>query len=38
MKKKKKIVRGTDLPFWDYGGSAVISQESLRLTPASANR
>jgi hypothetical protein len=26
------------LPFWDYYGSTVISQESVRLTPASANR
>ncbi len=26
------------MPFWDYYGSTVISQESVRLTPASANR
>ena len=35
---RRRAVRGTDLPFWDYGGSTVISQETIRLTPPEADR
>lgn len=31
-------MRGTDLPFWDYGGSTVISQDMMRLTPPESDR
>ncbi len=31
-------MRGTELPFWDYYGSTVISQETVRLTPPTAQR
>uniref|UniRef100_A0A7S1V6Y2 L-type lectin-like domain-containing protein n=1 Tax=Sexangularia sp. CB-2014 TaxID=1486929 RepID=A0A7S1V6Y2_9EUKA len=28
------LVRGTELPYWSYGGSTVISEDTVRLTPA----
>lgn len=30
--------RGGTLPFWEFGGSAIVSEDRIRLTPALQSR
>ncbi|ELR10923.1 Legumelike lectin family protein [Acanthamoeba castellanii str. Neff] len=38
MNEQAQLDRGGTLPFWEFGGSAIVSEDRIRLTPALQSR